>query len=50
MEVGEDRPEGLSAAGDGEKAAISLTPDDGTGSHSWLDSILSTLLFRKTIP
>ena len=36
---------GLSAIGDGEHAATSLMPDDdGTGSGSLLDSILSTFL------
>ena len=34
----------------GEQAANSLMPDvDGTGSGSLLDSILSTLLKKKTI-
>ena len=37
------RAEGLSAIGDGEKAAVSLTPDDGTVSRSWLDSIIYPL-------
>ena len=43
--MGDGRAEGSSATGDGEQAAISLTLDvDGTGSHSLLGSILSTLL------
>ena len=43
VEEGDDRPEGLSAIGDGEKAAVSLMPDDGTVSRSWLDSIIYPL-------
>ena len=44
-EVGDGRAEGLSAIGDSEQAAISLTHDtDGTGSGYLLDSILSTIL------
>ena len=43
--MGDGRPEGSSAIGDGGQAAVSLMPDvDGTGSGSLLDSILSTLL------
>ena len=42
-EVGDGRAEGLSAIGDGEKAAVSLMPDDGTVSRSWLDSIIYPL-------
>ena len=43
------RAEGLSAIGDGEQAAISLTHDvDGTGSGSLLGSILSTLLKNRS--
>ena len=43
--MGDGRAEGSSAIGDGGQAVISLTPDnDGTGSGSLLDSILSTLL------
>ena len=38
-----------SATGDGGQAAISLTPDvDGTGSGSLLNSILSTLLKKRS--
>ena len=41
----EDGAEGLSAIGDGGQAAISLTSVfDSSGSSSFLDSILSTLL------
>ena len=44
-EVGDGRAGGLSAIGDSEQAAISLTHDiDGTGSGYLLDSILSTVL------
>ena len=44
-EVGDGRTEGSSAIGDGWQAVISLTSDDdGTGSGSLLDSILSALL------
>ena len=43
------RAEGSSAIGDGGRAAISLTPDvDGTGSGSLLDSVLSTLLKKRS--
>ena len=43
--MGDGGTEGSSAIGDGEQAAISLTPDvDGTGSGSLLDSVLATLL------
>ena len=47
--MGDGRDEGSSAIGDGGQAAISLTPDaDGTGSGSLLDSILSTLLRKRS--
>ena len=47
--MGDGRVEGLSAIGDGGQAAISLTPDiDGTGSGSWLDSILPTFLKKQS--
>ena len=47
--VGHGRAEGLSAIGDGGQAAISLTPEgDGTGSGPVLDSILSTLLKKRS--
>ena len=47
--MGDGRAEGWSAVGDGGKAAIALTPDvDGTGSGSLLDSILSTLLKKRS--
>ena len=47
--MGDGRAEGLSAIGDGRQAAISLMPDvDGRGSGSLLDSILSTLLRRRS--
>ena len=37
-EVGDGRPEGLSAIGEGGQAAMSLMPDvDGTGSGSLLE-------------
>ena len=40
---------GLSTIGDGGQAAIPLTPDvDGPGSGSLLDSILSTLLKKRS--
>ena len=43
--MGDGRAEGSSAIGDGGQAAISLMPDvDGTGSGSFMDSILYTLL------
>ena len=43
------RAEGSSGIGDGGQAVISLTPDvDGTGSGSLLDSILSTLLKKRS--
>ena len=46
--MGDGRPEGSSEIAGGEQVAISLTPDvDGTGSGSFLDSILSTLLKKK---
>ena len=45
--MGDGRAEGLSAIGDGEQAEISFLPeDDGAGSGSLLDSILSTLLTK----
>ena len=47
--MGDGRAEGSSAIGDGGQAAISFTPDvDGTGSGSLLDSILSTLLKKRS--
>ena len=47
--MGDGRAEGSSAIGDGGQAAISLTPDvDDTGSGSLLDSILSTLLKKRS--
>ena len=47
--MGDGRAEGSSAIGDGGQAAISLMPDvDGTGSGSLLDSILSTLLKKRS--
>ena len=47
--MGDGRAEGSSAVGDGGQAAISLTPDvDGTGSGPLLDSILSTLLEKRS--
>ena len=47
--MGDSRPEGSSAIGDGGQAAISLTSDaDGPGSGSLLDSILSTLLKKRS--
>ena len=47
--MGDDRAEGSSAIADGGQAAISLRPDvDGTGSGSLLDSILSTLLKKRS--
>ena len=47
--MGDGRAEGSSAIGDGEQAAISLTPDiDGTGSGSLLDSVLCTLLKKRS--
>ena len=50
MEEGEDSNiEGSPAIGGGGQAAISLTPDAGTGSGSLLDSILSTLLLPDTL-
>ena len=48
-EVGDGRAEGSSAKGDKGQAAISLIPDvDDTGSGSLLDSILSTLLKKRS--
>ena len=47
--MGDGRAEGSSATGDGGQAAVSLMPDvDGTGSGSLLDSILSTLLKKRS--
>ena len=47
--MGDGRAEGSSAIGDGGQAAVSLMPDiDGTGSGSLLDSILSTLLNKRS--
>ena len=47
--MGDGRAEGPSAIGDGGQAAVSLMPDvDGTGSGSLLDSILSTLLKKRS--
>ena len=47
--MGDGRAEGLSAIGDGGQAAISLMPDvGGRGSGSLLDSILSTLLKKRS--
>ena len=44
-----DIAEGLSAIRDEGQAAISLMPDiDGTGSGSLLDSILSTVLKKRS--
>ena len=47
--MGSGIAEGLPAIGDGVLAAILLMPDvDGTGSGSWLDSILSILLKKRS--
>ena len=47
--MGDGRAEESSAAGEGGQAAMSLRPDaDGAGSGSWLDSILSTLLKKRS--
>ena len=47
--MGDGNAEGSSIIGDGGQAAISLTADvDGTGSGSLLDSILSTLLKKRS--
>ena len=47
--MGDGRAEGSSAMGDGGQAAMSLTPDvDDTGSGSLLDSVLSTLLKKRS--
>ena len=47
--MGDGRAEGSLAIEDVGQAAISLTPDvDGTGSGSLLDSILSTLLKKRS--
>ena len=47
--MGDGRAEGSSATGDGGQAGVSLMPDtDGTGSDSLLDSVLSTLLTKRS--
>ena len=47
--VGDGSAEGSSAIGDGGQAIISLMlDDDGTGSGSLLDSILSTILKKQS--
>ena len=47
--MGDGRAEGSSAIGDRGQAVISLTPDvGGTGSGSLLDSVLSTLLKKRS--
>ena len=47
--MGDGRAEGSSATGDGGQAAVSLMPDiDGTGSGSLLNSVLSTLLTKRS--
>ena len=47
--MGDSRAEGSSAIGDGGQAAISLMPNvDDTGSGSLLDSILFTLLKKRS--
>ena len=47
--MGDGRAEGSSAIGDRGQGAVSLTPDaDGTGSGSLLDSVLSTLLKKRS--
>ena len=47
--MGDGRAEGWSAVADGGRAAMSLTRDvDGTGSGSLLDSVLSTLLKKRS--
>ena len=47
--MGDGRAEGSSAIGDGGQAAISLMSDvGGRGSGSLLDSILSTLLKKRS--
>ena len=47
--MGDGRAEGSSVIGDGGRAAVSLTRDmDGTGSGSLLDSVLSTLLKKRS--
>ena len=47
--MGDGRTERSSAIGDAAQAAVSLTPDvDGTGSGSFLYSILSTLLKKRS--
>ena len=47
--MGDGRAEESSAIGDGGQAPISLMPDvDGTGSGPLLDSILSTLLKKRS--
>ena len=47
--MGDGRAEGPSEIGDGGQNEVSSMPDvDGTGSHSLLDSLLSTL-FDKMV-
>ena len=47
--MGDGRAEGSSAIGDGRQAAVLLMTDvDGTGSGSLLDSVLSTLLKKRS--
>ena len=49
--MGDGRAEDSLATGDRGQAAISLTPAaDGTGSGSWLNSVLSILLGNTCIP
>ena len=48
--VGDGRVEVLSAVVDGGQAAVSLMPDDGTGSGSLLASVLSTLKKDPVMP
>ena len=49
--MGDSGADGPSATGDRGQAAISLTPAaDGTGSGSWLNSVLSILLGNTCIP
>ena len=48
-EVGDGRAEWSSTIGDGGQAAVSFMPDvDGPGFGSLLDSILSTLLKKRS--
>ena len=46
--VGDGRAEGLSAIGDGGRGAMSLTPDVVSTGSCLLDSILSTLLKKRS--